>query len=298
MKTNIIASIGVSVLVVITLAIAGFLKIPLVAALADATSSPPISTDSTSSPPSSTDSTTTPLVLQASISSAPVEDTASSTQVSIPVNDSASTTVETRSPSASVAPKEPPPQGLTLVHIVGTKYTDYFIDGTTTVAFPGDPDIDSHFNVADAPIPTHDGLTWAHTTGDNLYDTPSGNLEVGDYAVQADGSYIANAPPFVSSTSTVPALETSNTSGTPSSTSAASPAVVGTSTSTVPASQATLTTSTLTTGSAATTTATPEVNAQPAASSTSASATLTPPITPPTSSSSTTGTITATTTTL
>ena len=113
----------------------------------------------------------------------------------------------TRTPSASGAAVEPPPQGLTLVHIICTKYTDYFIDGTTTVAFPGDPNIDSHFNVPDAPIPTHDGLTWAHTTGDNLYDTPSGNLEVGEYAVQADGTYIANAFPFVSSTSTAPALE-------------------------------------------------------------------------------------------
>jgi hypothetical protein len=78
---------------------------------------------------------------------------------------------------------------------VGTKYTDYFTDGTTVTAFPGDPAIDSHFDVPDAPVPTHAGLTWVHTSGGYLYDTPSGDLEVGDYAVQSDGSLIENAPP-------------------------------------------------------------------------------------------------------
>jgi hypothetical protein len=45
-------------------------------------------------------------------------------------------------------------------------------------------------------------MTWEHTTGQNLHDTPSGDLEVGDYAVQPNGAYIANPLPFVSSTST------------------------------------------------------------------------------------------------
>jgi hypothetical protein len=91
---------------------------------------------------------------------------------------------------------------LAVVHIIGTKYIDYFMNGTTTVAFPGDSAIDSNFDKPDAAIPTLDGLTWVRTIGDNLYDTPSGDLEVGDDAVQADNSYIENAPPFVSSTST------------------------------------------------------------------------------------------------
>ena len=73
---------------------------------------------------------------------------------------------------------EPPPQGLSLIQIVGTKYTDYFMDGTTTVAFPGDSAIDANFDKPDAPIPTHEGLTWVRTIGDNLYDTPSGDLEL------------------------------------------------------------------------------------------------------------------------
>jgi len=91
---------------------------------------------------------------------------------------------------------------MALVHIIGTKYTDYFTDGTNITAFPGDPQIDAHLSERDAPIPTHQGLTWDHTTGGYLYDTASGDLEIGDYAVQPNGSYIQNAPPFVSSTST------------------------------------------------------------------------------------------------
>jgi hypothetical protein len=130
------------------------------------------------------------------------------------------------SPETTDTPTEPPPAGLTLVHIIGTKYIDYFTDGSTTVSFPGNSDIDANLNKPDAPIPTHEGMTWVHTTGQNLYDTPSGDLEVGDYAVQQNGSYIENAPPtvFVSSTST--------------------PAVLGASTSTAATSDTTSTSST------------------------------------------------------
>jgi hypothetical protein len=92
------------------------------------------------------------------------------------------------SPVASVT------RGLTLVHLIGIKYTDYFTDGTNTFAFPGDPAIDSKFNQPNAPIPTHPGLTWVQSTSGPLYDTPSGDLEVGDYVVQPDGSVVTNAP--------------------------------------------------------------------------------------------------------
>jgi hypothetical protein len=37
------------------------------------------------------------------------------------------------------------------------------------------------------------------------YDTPSGDLELGDYAVEPGGTYIKNALPIVSSTSTAAA---------------------------------------------------------------------------------------------
>jgi hypothetical protein len=97
---------------------------------------------------------------------------------------------------------EPPPQDLTEVHVIGTKYTDYFTDGTTVSAYPGDPEVDGNLNKRDAPLPTHTGLSWVHTSSTYLYDTSSGDLDIGDYAVQPDGSYIENAAPFVSSTST------------------------------------------------------------------------------------------------
>jgi len=102
------------------------------------------------------------------------------------------------------------------VHIIGTKYIDYFTDGSTTIAVPGDPKIDGNLDKPNAPIPTNAGMTWVHTTGQDLYDTPSGDLEVGDYAVQADGSYIQHAPPFVSSTSTLAQLSATTDNATAS----------------------------------------------------------------------------------
>jgi hypothetical protein len=129
------------------------------------------------------------------------------------------------------APIEPTPVGLKEVHIIGMRYTDYFTDGSTTIAVPGDPAVDSNFDKPDAPIPAHEGMTWVHTTGGWLYDTPSGDLELGDYALQPGGTYIENASPFVSSTSTPAEITASGTS-------VASPAAPDASTSTVPAPSA------------------------------------------------------------
>ncbi len=79
---------------------------------------------------------------------------------------SASTTAETDASSTSVtspAQTETPDQGqvqsqptsgakptLKLVHVVGTKYIDYFTDGAKTYSFPGNPDIDSNLNKPNA----------------------------------------------------------------------------------------------------------------------------------------------------
>jgi hypothetical protein len=153
---------------------------------------------------------------------------ASSSSTDATVTDGSNTTgaaaaVESATPT-DMAPSEPPPQGLVEVHIIGTKYIDYFTDGTTITAYPGDPEIDGNLNKPDAPIPTHEGLTWVHTTGGYLYDTESGDLDVGEYAVQPNATYITNAPPFVSSTST-PADrgESVSTEVTPPDTSSTSP---------------------------------------------------------------------------
>src|SRR5258708_6522964 len=134
MKTNIVASAGIGLLVLFALAFASIFEIRLASAQVDASSSPPIALDTT----------TTPQVLGASTSTAPIGNDSSSTSTITSVTDAtSSTTVATSTPTSSAPAVEPPPQGLTLVHIIGTQYTDYFTDGTTVTAFPGDPTIDS-----------------------------------------------------------------------------------------------------------------------------------------------------------
>ena len=124
------------------------------------------------------------------------ETVASSTEVvSSDTATTTSTIVTSSTESSSVTSTNPPPEGLTEVHIIGKKYIDYFTDGTTVTSYPGDPEIDSHLAEKDAPIPTHEGLTWKYTIGGGyIYDTVSGDLEVGQYAVLPDGSYIEKRP--------------------------------------------------------------------------------------------------------
>jgi hypothetical protein len=109
---------------------------------------------------------------------------------------SSSETSTQAEPDATTPPAETAPAGLTEVHIIGMKYVDYFTDGTNTYTFPGDPEIHAHIAEKDAPIPTHEGLTWVHSTGNYLYDTASGDLEEGQYAVQPNGSYIEKKTTF------------------------------------------------------------------------------------------------------
>jgi hypothetical protein len=182
------------------LAVLGALIVRPALALVDASSSLPTDDSSTtvSSASTSTDSI--------------APDSASSTDEVIAT--STPTTNEVSAPAeqaVAAPPSQTPPAGLTEVHIIGTKYIDYFTDGTTVTSYPGDPAIDSHFSEPNAPIPAHEGLTWVHTVGQPLYDTPSGDLEVGDYAVQSDGSLIENTH-FVSSTSTPESISSSEAS--------------------------------------------------------------------------------------
>jgi hypothetical protein len=238
MKINIFAFGGFSLVVAIAV-VSAFVVVKPALAQVDATSTETVAFSSEPGTPTDGTAATT----------ANAETAASSA-------DAASGDLETGAPSAptsptetsSVTPTEPAPEGLTEVHIIGTKYIDYFTDGTTVTAYPGDPEIDSHFAQKDAPIPTHEGLTWVHTTGGYLYDTSSGDLEVGQYALQANGTYISNAPPstFVPSTSTpavlgasteVPADSSSVSTSAPatsSDTSSTSTATDGSTSSTAP----------------------------------------------------------------
>jgi hypothetical protein len=116
---------------------------------------------------------------------------------------------QTQTPDQSQAQSQPSNGAkptLKLVRVVGTKYIDYFTDGSKTYSFPGNPDIDSNLNKPNAPIPTHGNLQWVSTSGMEAYDTPSGDLESGDYAQESDGSYITNVPAYTytDATSSVP----------------------------------------------------------------------------------------------
>jgi len=75
-----------------------------------------------------------------------------------------------------------------------------------TYSFPGDPKIDANLNKPNAPIPSHTGLTWVSTSGMDAYDPPSADLESGDYAQEADGSFTSNMPAYTytDATSSVP----------------------------------------------------------------------------------------------
>ena len=190
MKTRTIAFSAAGVLL-ISLIVIGTFKTGIVSALTatttDATST--VSDTTTASTSSTSDSSTLPT------------SDANSTSVAPPA--------QTQTPDQSQAQSQPSNGAkptLKLVHVVGTKYIDYFTDGAKTYSFLGNPDIDSNLNKPNAPIPTHGNLTWVSTSGMEAYDTASGDLESGDYAQEADGSYISNVPAYTytDATSSVP----------------------------------------------------------------------------------------------
>ena len=187
MKNSVIAFSAASVLV-ISLIIIGTFKTGIVSALTATT------TDATS-----TSDTTTASISLASDSSTPAATDASSTSVAPPAQTEAPSQTQAQSQSSGKPT-------LKLVHVVGTKYIDFFTDGIKTYSFPGNPDIDSNLNKPNAPIPSHGNLTWVSTSGMDAYDTPSGDLELGDYAQESDGSYISNVPAYTytDATSSVP----------------------------------------------------------------------------------------------
>src|SRR6516164_7917098 len=183
MRYRTIAFSAATVLLISLIIIATF-KTGIVSALTATT------TDATSTVSDTSTASTSPLPADTATAT-----DASSTSVNPPV--------QTEAPASQPINGKPP---LKLVHFVGTKYIDYFTDGTKTYSFPGNPDIDSNLNKPNAPIPTHDNLTWVSTSGMDAYDTPSGDLEVGDYAQEADGSFITNMPAstYTDATSSVP----------------------------------------------------------------------------------------------
>jgi hypothetical protein len=188
MKTTTIAFSAASVLLT-SLIIIGTFKTGIVSALTATTTD---ATTTESAPAAETMSSAT------SASTTPTTD-ASSTSVAPPAQTQAPAQNQAQSPSSGRS-------SLKLVHVIGTKYIDYFTDGSKTYSFPGNSDIDSNLNKPNAPIPSHGSLEWVSTSGMEAYDTPSGDLESGDYAQESDGSYISNVPAYTytDATSSVP----------------------------------------------------------------------------------------------
>jgi hypothetical protein len=188
MKNSVISFSAAGVLLISLIVIATF-KTGFVSALVATT------TDATSTTSDTTTASTSP----SSGSTTPATD-AASTSATPPAQTQALAQTQTQAQPSSGKPT------LKLVHVVGTKYIDYFTDGTKTYTSPGNPDIDSNLNKPNAPIPSHTGLTWVSTSGMEAYDTPSGDLEVGDYAQETNGSYITNVPAYTytDATSSVP----------------------------------------------------------------------------------------------
>ncbi len=169
MKTRTITFSAASVLL-ISLIVIGTFKTGIVSALTATT------TDATST----ASDTTTASTSSASESTMPTTDESSA---------SASPPAQTQAPDQSQAQSQPSNGAkptLKLVHVVGTKYIDYFTGGTKTYSYAG--------------------LTWVSTSGMEAYDTPSGDLESGDYAQESDGSFITNLPAstYTDATSSVP----------------------------------------------------------------------------------------------
>ena len=125
MKNSVIAFSAASVLV-ISLIIIGTFKTGIVSALTATT------TDATSTASDTSTASTSPT----SASSTASTTDASSTSATLPA--------QTQAPAQSQAQSQPSSSKptLKLVHVVGTKYIDYFTDGTKTYSFPGNPDID------------------------------------------------------------------------------------------------------------------------------------------------------------
>jgi hypothetical protein len=179
---------------VVLLCCLSLFKVPFARAQDDATSSAPVDAATSSAADAGESGVTAVAPESTSTALTPAESTSTTT--------SADATPSVAQDTTSTPPaNQNAPTGLKLVHIIGTKYVDSFTDGTTVTSYPGDADIDANLGKPNASIPTHDGLTWVQTTTQYLYDTPSGDLDMGDYAVQPIGTYVANPYPVVSSTS-------------------------------------------------------------------------------------------------
>src|ERR1700719_1296709 len=144
MKTNIITFVGT--FGILFALVIGFATVRPVLAQVAATSTDstmdsttPVNTVAASTP---TDASSSPPMDNVSSSTAPVH-TAPVVATTATMTNAAATGADA---SVQKTPTEPPPAGFTEVHIIGTKYIDYFTDGSTTITVPGDQNIDGNLD--------------------------------------------------------------------------------------------------------------------------------------------------------
>src|SRR5215831_15224868 len=150
MKTNMIKFVGASVVVALV-AIGSTIVRPVLAQV-DATSTEAVASSAAATPvadrsPVAT-STRDTVASSTAPASVPAESNAASTTPAATPPDTTTSQGKAQASAEGVAhgkpPTDSPPPGLALVHIVGTKYVDYFTDGTTTITVPGDPNVDGN----------------------------------------------------------------------------------------------------------------------------------------------------------
>ena len=184
---------------IVVLAVAGLIRIGVAIAQTEATSTESVlltEVVTEQNPATSTESN------NVEENSATTSESASTSTEPNPTTESTSITQEnttqlTTSQSVSLS-------SFQKVTVVGTKYIDYFTDGSIEYSFPSDTTIVANFDKPDSAIPSHGDLKWTGTRGYVAYDTPSGDLEEGQYAQQANGSFVVHYPAmkYTSATST------------------------------------------------------------------------------------------------
>jgi hypothetical protein len=145
MKTTTIAFSAASVLLA-SLFIVGTLRTGVVAALTATTTSATVTDAEPTIILADTSSSTLSTSASSTIAASAASTTATSTSAA-PLTDSATSTANASSATSSVGqtqgqgqrPRVTGKPPLKRVHVVGSKYVDFFTDGTTTYSFPGDP---------------------------------------------------------------------------------------------------------------------------------------------------------------
>src|SRR5262249_52829354 len=158
MTANITKLIGAALIIASTIGVA--VVRPVLAQVgATSTTVAASSTSVTSTDAASASTTVSVAASSTPPMSAPADSSATSTTPAATPPDTTTSQGKAQASAEGVVHGKPavdaPPAGFTEVHIIGTKYVDYFTDGSTTIAVPGDANIDGNLDKPNAAIPTH-----------------------------------------------------------------------------------------------------------------------------------------------